>query len=81
MTGAAVGDLPITAHTSVATPRAVAMYIPRHHTRDFYPDLERAFGGKHHTSVISAVQTIVARVKGDAPLRSEIQAIESMILR
>ena len=68
-------------HKSVATPRAVAMYISRHHTKDSYPDLARAFGGKHHTTVISAVQKILERVKDDASLRSEIHAIESMILR
>ena len=68
-------------HKSVATPRAVAMYISRHHTKDSYPDLARAFGGKHHTTVISAVQKIIGRVKDDASLRSEIHAIESMILR
>ncbi|HEX7838246.1 MAG TPA: chromosomal replication initiator protein DnaA [Kofleriaceae bacterium] len=68
-------------HKSVATPRAVAMYISRHHTKDSYPDLARAFGGKHHTTVISAVQKIIERVKEDASLRSEIHAIESMILR
>ena len=68
-------------HKSVATPRAVAMYISRHHTKDSYPDLARAFGGKHHTTVISAVQKIIERVKADASLRSEIHAIESLILR
>jgi len=68
-------------HKSVATPRAVAMYLSRHHTKDSYPDLARAFGGKHHTTVISAVQKIIERVKDDASLRSEIHAIESMILR
>jgi chromosomal replication initiator protein len=68
-------------HKSVATPRAVAMFISRHHTKDSYPDLARAFGGKHHTTVISAVQKIIERVKDDASLRSEIHAIESMILR
>jgi chromosomal replication initiator protein len=68
-------------HKSVATPRAVAMYISRHQTKDSYPDLARAFGGKHHTTVISAVQKIILRVKDDASLRSEIHAIESMILR
>src|SRR5213078_1741318 len=62
-------------HKSVATPRAVAMYISRHHTKDSYPDLARAFGGKHHTTVISAVQKIIERVKDDASLRSEIHAI------
>ncbi len=68
-------------HKSVATPRAVAMYLSRHHTKDSYPDLARAFGGKHHTTVISAVQKIIERLKDDASLRSEIHAIESLILR
>ena len=68
-------------HKSVATPRAVAMYLSRHHTKDSYPDLARAFGGKHHTTVISAVQKIVERLKDDASLRSEIHAVEAMILR
>jgi chromosomal replication initiator protein len=68
-------------HKSVATPRAVAMYISRHHTKDSYPDLARAFGGKHHTTVISAVQKIIERIKDDASLRSEVHAIENLILR
>jgi chromosomal replication initiator protein len=68
-------------HKSVATPRAVAMYLARHHTKDSYPDLARAFGGKHHTTVISAVQKIIERLKDDASLRSEVHAIEGMILR
>ena len=68
-------------HKSLANPRAIAMYISRHHTKDSYPDLARAFGGKHHTTVISAVQKIAERLKDDASLRSEIHAIESMVLR
>ncbi|HTL36686.1 MAG TPA: chromosomal replication initiator protein DnaA, partial [Kofleriaceae bacterium] len=50
-------------HKSLANPRAIAMYISRHHTKDSYPDLARAFGGKHHTTVISAVQKIAERLK------------------
>jgi chromosomal replication initiator protein len=68
-------------HKSVATPRAVAMYLARHHTKDSYPDLARAFGGKHHTTVISAVQKIIERLKDDASLRSEVHAVEGLILR
>ncbi|MFT3695254.1 MAG: chromosomal replication initiator protein DnaA [Kofleriaceae bacterium] len=68
-------------HKSLANPRAVAMYLSRHHTKDSYPDLARAFGGKHHTTVISAVQKIAERLKEDASLRSEIHAIESLILK
>jgi chromosomal replication initiator protein len=68
-------------HKSLANPRAVAMYLSRNHTKDSYPDLARAFGGKHHTTVISAVQKIAERMKEDAALRSELHAIESMILK
>ena len=57
-------------HKSLANPRAMAMYLSRHHTKDSYPDLARAFGGKHHTTVISAVQKIAERLKDDASLRS-----------
>jgi len=68
-------------HKSLANPRAIAMYIARHNTKDSYPDLARAFGGKHHTTVISAVQKIEQRLKEDAGLRSEIHAIQSMVLK
>ena len=68
-------------HKSVATPRAVAMYLARHHTKDSYPDLARAFGGKHHTTVISAVQKIIERLKEDSSMRSEVHAIEGIILK
>ena len=68
-------------HKSLANPRAIAMYISRHNTKDSYPDLARAFGGKHHTTVISAVQKIAERLKDDASLRSEIHAIEGMVLK
>jgi chromosomal replication initiator protein len=68
-------------HKSLAGPRAVAMYLARTHTRDSYPDLGRAFGGKHHTTVISAVEKIASRIKDDLGLRSELHAIESVLLR
>ncbi len=68
-------------HKSVAHPRAIAMYLARTHTKDSYPDLGRAFGGKHHTTVISAVEKISKRQKNDPALRGEIHAIESVLLR
>ncbi len=68
-------------HKSVASPRAIAMYLSRHHTKDSYPDLGRSFGGKHHTTVISAVEKIAERLKDDPALRSEIHALESQIHR
>ncbi len=68
-------------HRSIAGPRAVAMYLARQHTKDSYPDLGRAFGGKHHTTVISAVEKIATRLRDDPGLRGEIHAIEATLLR
>jgi chromosomal replication initiator protein len=68
-------------HKSLAGPRAVAMYLARQHTKSSFPELGRAFGGKHHTTVISAVEKIAKRLKEDPGLRGEIHAIEGQILR
>lgn len=68
-------------HKSVASPRAIAMYLSRQHTKDSYPDLGRSFGGKHHTTVISAVEKIAERLKEDPALRSEIHALETALNR
>jgi chromosomal replication initiator protein len=68
-------------HKSLAGPRAVAMYLARTHTKESYPDLGRAFGGKHHTTIISAVEKISRRLKSDTALRGEIHAVENLLLR
>lgn len=68
-------------HKSISAPRAIAMYLSRQHTKDSYPDLGRSFGGKHHTTVISAVEKIAERLKDDPALRSEIHAIEAALQR
>ncbi|HUS65013.1 MAG TPA: chromosomal replication initiator protein DnaA [Kofleriaceae bacterium] len=68
-------------HKSLAGPRAVAMYLARTHTKESYPDLGRSFGGKHHTTIISAVEKITKRLKTDTALRGEIHAVESLLLR
>jgi chromosomal replication initiator protein len=68
-------------HKSLAGPRAVAMYLARTHTKESYPDLGRAFGGKHHTTIISAVEKITRKLKSDTGLRGEIHAVENLLLR
>lgn len=68
-------------HKAISWPRAVAMYLARTHTKGSYPDLGRAFGGKHHTTVISAVEKIAAKLESDSGVRSEIHALESVLLR
>jgi chromosomal replication initiator protein len=68
-------------HKSIAAPRAIAMYLARQHTKESYPDLGRAFGGKHHTTVISAVEKTANRLKTDPGMRGEVHAIEAVLLR
>ncbi len=68
-------------HKNIAHPRAVAMYLARSHTRESYPDLGRAFGGKHHTTVLNAVDKIGNRLRNEPGLRGEVRALESLLLR
>lgn len=42
----------------VAQPRQIAMYLCREMTDDSLPQIGRAFGGKHHTTVLHSVRKI-----------------------
>ncbi len=43
-------------HKSLVRARAIAMYLARKHTDGSYPEIARAFGNRHHTTVLKAVQ-------------------------
>lgn len=43
---------------AVAFPRQVAMYLCKKLTKHSYPEIGRAFGGKHHTTVIHSCEKI-----------------------
>jgi chromosomal replication initiator protein len=45
----------------VAMPRQVAMYLSKQLTSCSLPDLGRRFGGKHHSTVIHAIQKITKK--------------------
>jgi chromosomal replication initiator protein len=42
----------------VAFPRQIAMYLCKQHTQCSLPEIGRRFGGKHHSTVIHAIQKI-----------------------
>ena len=42
----------------IAFPRQVAMYLCKHMTESSLPEIGRRFGGKHHSTVIHAIQKI-----------------------
>ena len=49
----------------VAFPRQIAMYLCKKLTKHSYPEIGRAFGGKHHTTVIHSVEKIQSLTSAD----------------
>lgn len=59
----------------VARPRQVAMYLAKQLTNRSYPDIGRAFGGRDHTTVIHACETIVSLIPRDSQLAEQIDLV------
>jgi chromosomal replication initiator protein len=49
-----------------AFPRQIAMYLCKRLTNRSYPEIGRAFGGKHHTTVIHSFEKIQAMAASDS---------------
>jgi chromosomal replication initiator protein len=49
----------------IAVPRQVAMYLCKRLTKHSFPEIGKAFGGKHHTTVMHSVEKIEALTKED----------------
>jgi chromosomal replication initiator protein len=47
-------------------PRQIAMYLCKKLTKHSYPEIGRAFGGKHHTTVIHSVEKIQSLTNADS---------------
>ena len=43
---------------AIAYPRQVAMYLVKELTQSSLPEIGRAFGGKHHTTVLHSINKI-----------------------
>ncbi len=64
-------------HRTVSFPRMLAMYICRQRLGTSYPELGERFGGKDHTTVISAVRKIGGLVEAeDEKVLGSLDAIE-----
>jgi chromosomal replication initiator protein len=59
----------------ISHPRQVAMYLCKHLTKHSYPEIGRAFGGKHHTTVMHSVEKIEAQVTTDETLQRLISEL------
>jgi len=71
--GTTVGPIvgPSRAH-NITYVRAVAMYLARRFTRLSYPELGRAFGNRHHTTVVIAVQKVEYHIERDVQLLDDL---------
>lgn len=59
---------------SVSQPRMLAMYLARKHTRAAYSEIGGYFGGRNHSTVISAEKKIDDLIKSSATLQIASQA-------
>jgi chromosomal replication initiator protein len=66
-------------HQEIALPRQVAMYICRERLGTSFPQLGARFGGKDHTTVISAVNKIKKLLAEGHAVRNDIDAITTRL--
>ena len=60
---------------AIAVPRQIAMYLCRKLTAASLPEIGRAFGGKHHTTVLHAIKKIADERRRDADLDTRINKL------
>lgn len=63
----------------ISVPRQIAMYLCRECTLASLPEIGRQFGGKDHTTVLSAHKNISCKVKENNDLEKQIQEIVQKI--
>lgn len=59
----------------ISRPRQVAMYLAKELTSASLPEIGRAFGGKHHTTVLHSVRKVEEMRQGDPDLHRLIHSL------
>ncbi len=76
-----VSDLTCKRRTkAVSYPRHVAMYLARKHTSASYPEIGAQFGGRDHSSVIHAANTISMKAASEPEVRNLVLEVEKRLL-
>jgi chromosomal replication initiator protein len=65
----------------VAVPRQVAMYLCKQLTKHSFPEIGRAFGGKHHTTVMHSVEKIGSLLATDQNLQRTVNELTDQLGR
>lgn len=63
----------------IARPRQVAMYLAKELTKASLPEIGRAFGGKHHTTVLHSIHRIEDLRQKDIDLNRIIQSVSDSL--
>jgi chromosomal replication initiator protein len=66
-------------HKTVARPRQIAMFLSRKLTSSSFPDIGHRFGGKDHSTVISACNKIKKLVEQDLSTRTIVETLERQL--
>ncbi len=63
----------------IAEPRQIAMYLARVLTTHSLPQIGKAFGGKHHTTVLHSVRKIEHLSKQDPRMKALLKRLQELI--
>jgi chromosomal replication initiator protein len=63
----------------IARPRQIAMYLAKELTSASLPEIGRAFGGKHHTTVLHSIHRVQELCQSDADLNRVIHSISDSL--
>ncbi len=63
---------------NIAFPRQIAMYLARKMTGGSFPTIGERFGGRDHSTVIHATNSIDRRLKDDERLRASLEELERL---
>ena len=78
--GIKIGDLKSPKrHKAVARPRQIAMYLCRKLTHSSFPEIGQRFGGKDHSTVMSACRKIEELVEKDLSIRTAVETLERQL--
>jgi chromosomal replication initiator protein len=66
-------------HKTVARPRQIAMYLCRKLIKASYPEIGQRFGGKDHSTVISAFKKITNLIEHDLTVRTIVETLERQL--
>lgn len=66
-------------HKAISRPRQIAMYLSRKLTSSSFPEIGQRFGGKDHSTVISACRKIEQLVDKDLTVRTNVDTLKRQL--